>query len=60
APEARASKNDDFFLRRRVERQETATFFCAGSSGVKKQRLFFAPEGRASRNNDFFWTTWVR
>jgi len=42
------------FLRRRLERQETATFFCAGSSFVKKQRLFSAPEARASKNSDFF------
>ena len=37
APEGQASKNSDFFLRRRVERQKTVTFFCAGGSFVKKQ-----------------------
>ncbi|WP_277072642.1 hypothetical protein, partial [Segatella oulorum] len=29
APEARASRNSDFFLRRRLTRQKTVTFFCA-------------------------------
>jgi len=37
APQARSSKNSDFFLRRRVARQKTVTFFCVGSSFVKKQ-----------------------
>jgi len=36
APQARASRNSDFFLRRKLVRQETATFFCAGGSRVKK------------------------
>jgi len=40
APEARASKNSDFFLRRKLARQKTMTFFCAGGSFVKKRRLF--------------------
>jgi len=40
APEARSSKNGDFFLRRRLVRQKTATFFCAAGLLVKKQRLF--------------------
>ena len=42
------------FLRLRLVRQKTATFFCAGSSFVKKQRLFSAPEARSSKNSDFF------
>ena len=54
APEARASKNNEFFLRRRVTRQKKTDFFCAGGSSVKKQRVFSAPEGQASKNNEFF------
>jgi len=54
APEGRSSKNNGFFLRRRVTRQKTTDFFCAGGSFVKKQRIFSAPEGHASKNNGFF------
>ena len=43
APEGHASKNNGFFLRRRVARQKTMDFFCARGSGVKKRRLFSAP-----------------
>ena len=32
APEGQASKNNEFFLRRRVERQKTTDFFCIGGS----------------------------
>ena len=53
APEARASKNNEFFLRRKLARQKTTSFFCAGGSFVKKQRIFSAPEGHASKNNGF-------
>ena len=42
------------FLHRRLARQKIVTFFCAGSSFVKKQRLFSAPEARSSKNSDFF------
>ncbi|WP_231287818.1 hypothetical protein, partial [Segatella oulorum] len=41
APQARSSKNSDFFLRRRLVRQKTATFFCAGGSFVQKTVYFF-------------------
>jgi|GEM_PF-5148214 len=54
APQGHASKNNGFFLRRRVGRQKTTDFFCAGGSGVKKQWIFSAPEGRSSKNNGFF------
>ncbi|WP_315330991.1 hypothetical protein [Segatella oulorum] len=53
APEARSSKNNGFFLRRRVARQKTTSFFCAGGSFVKKQRFSTAPEARSSKNNGF-------
>ena len=53
APQGCTSKNNDFFLRRRVTRQKTTTFFCAAGSRVKKQRLFSAPQGRVSKNNLF-------
>ena len=48
------SKNSDFFLQTEVTRQKTVTFFCAGGSFVKKQRLFSAPEARSSKNGDSF------
>ena len=48
------SKNNGFFLRPRVKRQKTTSFFCARGSSVKKQRVFSAPEGHASKKNGFF------
>ncbi|WP_315256314.1 hypothetical protein, partial [Segatella oulorum] len=42
------------FLRRKLVRQKTVTFFCTGGSFVKKQWIFSAPEARSSKNSDFF------
>gem|GEM_PF-3903208 len=49
-----SSKNNEFFLHRRLTRQKTMGFFCTGGSRVKKQRVFSAPEAHASKNNGFF------
>jgi len=54
APEAHASKNNGFFLHRRLTRQKTTSFFCTGGSRVKKQWVFSAPQGCKSKNNGFF------
>ena len=45
APEGRSSKNSDFFLRWRVGRQKTVTFFCAAGLHVPKIMDFFCAAG---------------
>ena len=49
-----SSKNNEFFLHRRLMRQKKTSFFCARGSRVKRKRVFSAPEGQASKNNEFF------
>ena len=49
-----SSKKNGFFLRPRVTRQKTMSFFCTGGSRVKRKRVFSAPEGQASKKNEFF------
>ena len=49
-----SSKNNEFFLRRRLTRQKKTSFFCAAGSRVKKQWIFSAPQGCMSKNNGFF------
>ena len=48
------SKNNGFFLRRRVASQKTMAVFCAAGLHVKKRWPFSAPQGCTSKNNGFF------
>ena len=48
------SKNNGFFLRRRVASQKTMAVFCAAGLHVKKRWPFSAPQGCMSRNGGRF------
>ena len=49
-----SSKNNEFFLRRRVASPKIMDFFCAAGLQVKKQWISSAPQGCMSKNNGFF------